>query len=176
MTLLDGGLPLPGEGKPSATSLAPMFEALIHRLTRDWADVNEYSIELATTTSSLLSPTNPLLQDYAEYDLERGRRGGRVRVDPAAILQDAADLADREATRKSFSQIDAPVELLAAESRSGPGTEPLYPDAYLRTVRHGPGTHLCVTRIAGTDHAGIIMSRLGAEAAIRALRRNLAVA
>lgn len=176
LTLLDGGLPLPGEGKPSATSLAPMFEALIHRLTRDWADVNEYSIELATTTSSLLSPTDPLLQDYAEYDLERGRRGGRVRVDPAAILRDAADLADREATRKSFSQIDAPVELLAAESRSGPGTEPLYPDAYLRTVRHGPGTHLCVTRIAGTDHAGIIMSRLGAEAAIRALRRNLAVA
>jgi hypothetical protein len=105
-----------------------------------------------------------LLREYLAHDLAAD---GTVRLSPAALVEDAADLFFEA---NPFDRIDQPVRLSHAQWGAGPGAAPFYTrDAVATSADRLAEVHY----LAGHDHAGSIMTRTGAATTAELIRQAL---
>lgn len=165
LTLLDGGLPVP--------ALLP--EDLVDKTFRDqhdgtdWPDVATYAAHLAATSTPLIDPADPRFLEMCARDLTRGADGGPVRRDVNTVAADAVSVLASSRPAEAFAEVGVPVRLLHAEWATGEGTAPMYPTEHVV----GFPTLASVEHVAGTDHAGVVMTDRGAAAGAALLRASL---
>jgi hypothetical protein len=127
-----------------------------------------------TNTGPLLDPADPHLATCLAHDLERGRDGGRVRLDGRALVDDAADAFLTDTAADALRRLSVPTQLLHAEWSVGAGSPPAYTDEEVAAVVAASDGLVTAELLRGHDHAGVVMSDSGAAASVRALRRSLA--
>lgn len=165
LTLLDGGLPVP--------ALLP--EDLVQKTFRDqhdrtdWPDVATYAAHLAATSTPLIDPADPRFVEMCARDLTRGADGGPVRRDVNTVAADAVSVLASSRPAEAFAEVRVPTRLLHAEWATGEGTAPMYPSEHVA----GFSTLASVEHVAGTDHAGVVMTDRGAAAGAALLRASL---
>ena len=162
LILVDGGFPMSAPAGLTRQSLPAMFADRLARLATEWSDVSDYAQFFVANTAPLLDANDPLLLDNLAHDLGSD---GRVRLDGAALLADAADIFFAQHT----ASVGADIRFLHAEWSVGAGSTPAYPAAAVESFRTRSST-----LIPGVDHAGSIMTATGAAATAAALRDALA--
>ncbi|MGR7023189.1 alpha/beta fold hydrolase [Geodermatophilus sp. URMC 62] len=173
LTLLDGGPPMVRR-PTSREQLEAAFADRTARLGTDWPDLAGYVDFVVAHTAPLLDPADPHLATCLAHDLERGRDGGRVRLDGRALVDDAADVFLTDAAADALRRLAVPAQLLYAEWSVGAGSTPAYTDDEVAAVVAASEGPLRAELLPGHDHAGVVMSPSGAAASARALRRSLA--
>lgn len=172
LVLVDGGAPFPP--LPTTGDAADVRERLADRfarLRRPYASTADYRQDFLLTAPLLADVDDALLTRYLSHDLEPGPDGMVVRLDGDRVTDDAVDLfgaAGQAALQQAFAGLRCPTTLLVAEWSRGAGSPPGYPDALLAEhVATVP--QLQARRLAGTDHASIIMTADPAAEVARAV-------
>ncbi|SDC91229.1 Pimeloyl-ACP methyl ester carboxylesterase [Geodermatophilus telluris] len=173
LTLLDGGLPM-ARRPTSREQLAAAFADRTARLDTDWPDLAAYTAFVVGQTAPLLDPADPHLATCLAHDLERGRDGGRVRLDGRALVDDAADTFLTGTAADALARLSVPARLLHAEWSTGAGSLPAYTAGEVAGAVAASGGLLAAEPLPGHDHAGVVMSDSGAAASVAVLRRSLA--
>jgi pimeloyl-ACP methyl ester carboxylesterase len=164
LVLVDGGFPLAPPPGLTPELLPHVFADRLGRLEHDWESLDDYLAFFTKTTAPLLDPTDPLLRDYLQHDLE----AGRVRLSGAALLSDAADVFFGTSR---IADVTVPMRLLHAEWSVGAGSAPGYS---IETVDGYRDRLVSVRYVEGVDHAGSIMTKAGAVATAELLTEALA--
>ena len=173
LTLLDGGPPM--VRRPSSREqLEAAFADRTARLGTDWPDLASYVDFVVTHTAPLLDRADPHLTTCLAHDLERGRDGGRVRLDGRTLVNDAADVFLTDTAADALRRLSVPTQLLYAEWSVGAGSTPAYTDDEVAAVVAASDGLVTAELLPGHDHAGVVMTGSGAAASVRALRRSLA--
>ncbi|GAA3524237.1 hypothetical protein GCM10022222_03290 [Amycolatopsis ultiminotia] len=154
LVLVDGGLPMAVPAGLTPDALPAAFAPQLERVSRRWADVDEY-LAYFLHSNPLLDPRDPLLRDCLEHDLD----DGRVLLGREAVLADATDVFFGEHRWRALA---TPTELVCAEWSAGADTPPAYSAEALAEFREALPVLGRPRRIAGTDHAGTVMTRAGA--------------
>jgi pimeloyl-ACP methyl ester carboxylesterase len=173
LTLLDGGPPMVRR-PTSREQLEAAFADRVARLGTDWPDLASYVDFVVSNTGPLLDPADPHLATCLAHDLERGRDGGRVRLDGRALVDDATDVFLTDTAADALRRLAVPTQLLYAEWSVGPGTPPAYTDDEVAAVVAASDGLVTAELLSGHDHAGVVMSDSGVAASVAALRRSLA--
>ena len=173
LTLLDGGPPMVRR-PTSREQLEAAFADRTARLGTDWPDLASYVDFVVTHTAPLLHRADPHLATCLAHDLERGRDGGRVRLDGRALVDDAADVFLTDTAADALRRLSVPTQLLYAEWSVGAGSTPAYTDDEVAAVVAASDGLVTAELLPGHDHAGVVMTGSGAAASVRALRRSLA--
>jgi pimeloyl-ACP methyl ester carboxylesterase len=164
LVLVDGGFPMAPPAGLTRDTVAAAFADRIGRVSGRWGSVGDYLDYFCAGTAPLLDRADPLLTAYAEHDL----RDGRVRLSADALVDDAAAVFFGDS---SWQQLRVPVRFLHAEWSTGRDSPPAYPPEAV--TRYAPRTVETVG-VPGVDHAGSIMTTVGAEAVAGQLRAALA--
>jgi pimeloyl-ACP methyl ester carboxylesterase len=167
LILVDGGPPMAAPPSLTPEDLPRAFRDRLARLDREFPSVAAYAKFFVATTGPLLDPADPLLLDYLAHDLS----GGRVRLSGEALISDSADVFF--GTSK-WQQVTAPTRLLAAQWGRGAESAPAYSSAAVRGFRAMLPQLVAVRELAGTDHAGTIMTMTGASAVAELITAALA--
>ncbi len=162
IVLVDGGYPMAVPPGLTPDTVESAFADRIGRLERTWTSVEDYLDYFCSSTAPLLDRGDPLLRTYLEHDL----RDGRVRLSGEALVGDARAVFFGD---MPWRDVGVPVRFLHAQWGSGPDTAPAYPPA---AVREYAGQATTVVGVDGVDHAGLIMTRKGAEATAELLERH----
>ncbi|MBM7805248.1 pimeloyl-ACP methyl ester carboxylesterase [Geodermatophilus bullaregiensis] len=173
LTLLDGGSPMVRR-PTSRDQLEAAFADRTARLATDWPDLASYVEFVVAHTAPLLDPADPHLATCLAHDLERGRDGGRVRLDGRALVDDAADTFLTDTAADALRRLAVPTQLLHAEWSAGAGSPPAYTDDEVAAVVAASDGLVTAELLPGHDHAGVVMTASGAAASVRVLRRSLA--
>lgn len=173
LTLLDGGLPM-ARHPASREQLEAAFADRLARRDTDWPDLTAYVDFVVANTAPLLDPADPLLHACLAHDLERGAGGGRVRLDGRGLVDDAADVFLTDSAEDALRRLRVPARLLCAEWSAGAGTVPVYTDEEVAAHLAAHPALVHAERLAGHDHAGVVMTGTGAAASVRVLRESLA--
>ena len=140
-----------------------------HNRDRMWVSSYEYARFFAERTSPLLDPSDLLLIDCLDHDLDdqfiRRLNCDRLSEDTTSVLQ--ADTASGRSDQPTWQRVDVPTWLLTAEWSTGPDSPPTYPPDTIREIRQRLAAPLNVRQIPAADHATVIMSQPGAQAAAR---------
>ncbi|MET7993725.1 alpha/beta hydrolase [Amycolatopsis sp. NPDC005232] len=166
LVLVDGGLPMAVPSGLTADTVPAAFAPQLDRVSRRWADLDEY-LAYFTRTNPLLDAADPLLRDCLDHDLS----DGRVFLSREAVLADATDVFFGESR---WQEIAVPTELVCAEWSSGADTPPAYGDKALAGFRAALPSLRRPRRITGADHAATIMTHSGAAVVGAALHDLLA--
>ncbi|OZF07529.1 alpha/beta hydrolase [Rhodococcus sp. 15-1154-1] len=152
LVLVDGGVPFgPPEGL-TQENVAAVFGDRIARTQQHWNSVDDYIQFLVSTSLPLLDPADPLLRQYAEHDLV----DGAVRLSANAVVADATDVFFG---RSKFEELTVPIRFLHAQWSVGADSPPMYSPQDIEAV-----DMTSVRPLAGLDHAGTIMTSVGAAA------------
>ena len=173
LTLLDGGPPM-ARRPTSREQLEAAFADRVARLGTDWPDLASYVDFVVRNTGPLLDPADPHLATCLAHDLERGRDGGRVRLDGRTLVDDATDVFLTDTAADALRRLSVPTQLLYAEWSAGAGTPPAYTDDEVAAVVAASDGLVTAELLSGHDHAGVVMTDSGAAASVAALRRSLA--
>jgi pimeloyl-ACP methyl ester carboxylesterase len=158
LILVDGGFPMAAPPGLTREALPAVFRDRLARLDRQWPSVRDYAEFFVAQTAPLLDPSDPLLLDYLDHDLD----GQRVRLSSEALIADAADIFFGAS---KWRQLQVPARFLVAEWSTGAGSAPAYPAGAVQAFRAAlPYVLVTVRPVAGVDHAASIMSPAGARA------------
>jgi pimeloyl-ACP methyl ester carboxylesterase len=158
LILVDGGFPMAVPPGLTREALPAVFRDRLARLDRQWPSVRDYAEFFVAHTAPLLDPSDPLLLDYLDHDLD----GQRVRLSSEALIADAADIFFGAS---KWRQLQVPARFLVAEWSTGAGSAPAYPAGAVQAFRAAlPDVLVTVRPVAGVDHAASIMSPAGARA------------
>jgi pimeloyl-ACP methyl ester carboxylesterase len=158
LILVDGGFPMAAPPGLTPEALPAVFRDRLARLDRQWPSVRDYAEFFVAQTAPLLDPSDPLLLDYLDHDLD----GQRVRLSSEALIADAADIFFGAS---KWRQLQVPARFLVAEWSTGAGSAPAYPAGAVQAFREAlPDVLVTVRPVAGVDHAASIMSPAGARA------------
>ncbi len=158
LILVDGGFPMAAPPGLTREALPAVFRDRLARLDRQWPSVRDYAEFFVAQTAPLLDPSDPLLLDYLEHDLD----GQRVRLSSEALIADAADIFFGAS---KWRQLQVPARFLVAEWSTGAGSAPAYPAGAVQAFTEAlPDVLVTVRPVAGVDHAASIMSPAGARA------------
>jgi len=158
LILVDGGFPMAAAPGLTREALPAVFRDRLARLDRQWPSVRDYAEFFVAQTAPLLDPSDPLLLDYLDHDLD----GQRVRLSSEALIADAADIFFGAS---KWRQLQVPARFLVAEWSTGAGSAPAYPAGAVQAFRAAlPDVLVTVRPVAGVDHAASIMSPAGARA------------
>ncbi len=158
LILVDGGFPMGDPPGLTREALPAVFRDRLARLDRQWPSVRDYAEFFVAQTAPLLDPSDSLLLDYLDHDLD----GQRVRLSSEALIADAADIFFGAA---KWRQLQVPARFLVAEWSTGAGSAPAYPPGAVQAFREAlPDVLVTVRPVAGVDHAASIMSPAGARA------------
>jgi pimeloyl-ACP methyl ester carboxylesterase len=167
LILVDGGFPMSVPPGFTPEALPAVFRDRLARLDRQWPSVRDYAEFFVAQTAPLLDPSDPMLLDYLDHDLD----GQRVRLSSKALIADAADIFFGVS---KWRQLQVPVRFLVAEWSTGAGSAPAYPAGAVPGFREAlPGVLVTVRPVAGVDHAASIMSPAGARATSDLIREAL---
>lgn len=164
LVLVDGGFRLNASPGMTREMLPAVFADRLGRLQHRWASLDEYLDFFVANTTPLLDRDDPQLRRYLEHDL----RDGAVRVVGDALLSDAEDVYFSDHHWLSVTQ---PIRFLYAEWSTGPGSRPAYGADQIGAIREKT---VAVTFLEGHDHAGTIMTPIGARAVGALIRGALA--
>jgi pimeloyl-ACP methyl ester carboxylesterase len=164
LVLIDGGFPMVAPPGLTRDNLAAVFADRVGRLGRTWTP-DELLEFFTASTGSMLDPTDPLLADYLEHDLDEN---GVVRLSGDALISDAASIFFSD---NPWASLTHPVRFAHAQWATGAGTAPAYP---LESVTRYTTACTDVRYVEGVDHAGSIMSKTGAVVAADLLAEALA--
>jgi pimeloyl-ACP methyl ester carboxylesterase len=149
LTLLDGGPPMARRPSSRAQLEAAVADRTA-RLDTDWPDLAAYTDVVVANTGPLLDPADPHLATCLAHDLERGRDGGRVRLDGRALVDDAADVFLTDAAADALRRLSVPTQLLYAEWSVGAGSPPAYTDDEVAAVVAASGGLVTAELLPGT--------------------------
>jgi pimeloyl-ACP methyl ester carboxylesterase len=152
LVLVDGGFPMATPPGLTPELLPTVFADRLSRLDQIWTSVEEFAAFFTAHTAPLLDPHDPLLLDYLRHDL----RDGKVRLQPEALLADAASVFFGESP---WEQLRVPVRFTHAQWGAAPGTAPAYPQ---ESVERYAARTVETRYVDGADHAASIMSKAGA--------------
>ena len=164
LTLVDGGFPMNAPPGLTPQVLPVVFADRLARLEHRWESVDDYLEFFVANTAPTLAPADALLRDYLQHDLH----DGMVRLSGAALLSDAEDVYFSD---NPWESIRVPIRFLHAEWGAGPSLPPAYPADLVGTFS---GHCVATTYLAGSDHAGTIMTDRGAAATAELLRQAVA--
>jgi len=145
LTLLDGGLPIPRPpAAPAVTRalLAISFESTLSRAATEWGSLTDYAKAFVAQSAPLLDPSDPNLLDYLAHDLVCGAAGGRVRLDPKAVLDDAVDLTSSDSLQEALVRLRVPAARPSIATDTSQNSSPL------RTGSKRPVALTAVTTLA----------------------------
>ncbi|OZC76995.1 alpha/beta hydrolase [Rhodococcus sp. 06-418-5] len=152
LILVDGGVPVAPPAGLTQENVAAVFSDRIARTQQHWNDIGDYIEFLVSTSLPLLDPADPLLRTYAEHDLF----DGSVRLSSDAVVADATDVffgASR------FRELTMPIRFLHAQWSVGTDSAPMYSSQIVDAL-----DLTSITAMPGLDHAGTIMTAVGAAA------------
>ncbi|OZF39546.1 alpha/beta hydrolase [Rhodococcus sp. 14-2483-1-2] len=152
LVLVDGGVPVAPPAGLTRETVAAVFADKIARTQQQWNNIEDYIEFLVSTSLPLLDPTDPLLRTYAEHDLA----DGSIRLSSAAVVADATDVffgASR------FGELTMPIRFLHAQWSVGADSAPMYSPQDIDAL-----DPTSITPMPGLDHAGTIMTAVGAAA------------
>ncbi len=164
LVLVDGGAPMAVPPGLTPEALPLVFAGRIGRLGRQWSSVDEYRDYFCGDIAPLLDPSDPLLLQNLAHDLDGD---GRVRLDGDALLGDGADIYFGD---NPFGDVRCPIRLLHAEWSVGSGSPPGYGAEQVAAVA---ARGIRPVLVPGVDHAGSIMSPVGAAAVAHELREAI---
>ena len=165
LVLVDGGFPMATAEGLTEDGVRAAFAAQAARTERAFADVGEYADFLAAG-APLLDRADPLLLDYLGHDLA----GGRVRLDPEALVADAVDAL---LGPSRWRELTTPARLVYAEWSVGAGSPPAYPPERVAGFAAQLPALQATELVPGVDHAASIMTRRGAAVVAAHLRAVL---
>lgn len=166
IVLVDGGFPMAGHAKLTPDMVPAAFAGQLAMIERTWPDVDDY-VAAHTAADSLLSADDPHLRDYLAHFLGDD---GHVRLDPDALLTDAADVFFG---KSRWPELTVPTWLVHAEWSVDRDTPPAYPPDAAATFHAALACLAEPRRVLGVDHATLIMSDRGASAVVAVLRTAL---
>ncbi|WP_231383756.1 alpha/beta fold hydrolase [Rhodococcus sp. 114MFTsu3.1] len=152
LVLVDGGVPVGPPAGLTQENVAAVFGDRIARTQQHWNSVDDYIQFLVSTSLPLLDPADPLLRRYAEHDLV----DGAVRLSADAVVADATDVFFG---RSKFEELTVPIRFLHAQWSVGADSPPMYSPQSIEAV-----DLTSVRPLTGLDHAGTIMTSVGAAA------------
>ena len=159
LLLVDGGVPFMNTAAMRAMTreqVAGVFRDRFGRIERSWPSLEEYRDFFVSATGPLLKKDDPLLEEYLRYDLVGSAPELEVRLDAAAMTDDALDLFLDDRAERAADSIQAPTHMLFAEWATGAGTPPAYRADYLEPwAKKIPSFQ--ATLLPGTDHAATVM-------------------
>lgn len=163
---VDGGLPmLTAAGFKAMTrdQIVDVFRDRFQRTEQTWPNIATYGDFFIKTAAPLLELGEPLLEEYLRYDLVGDEPGLRVRLDPVAVADDAADLFLMYGAEAALFSMTAPMRLLYAEWGVGRDTAPGFTADYLADwqVRL---PDLSARMLPGTDHGATVMTAASGRA------------
>ena len=152
LVLVDGGVPVDPPAGLTRDNVAAVFADKVAQAQQRWDDVDDYIEFLVSTSMPLLDRTDPLLREYAEHDLA----DGLPRLSSAAVVADATDVFFGDSR---FRELTMPIRFLHAQWSVGADSAPMYSPEDIEAL------DLAVIRpMAGLDHAGTVMTPVGAAA------------
>ncbi|GGG24472.1 hypothetical protein GCM10007304_42940 [Rhodococcoides trifolii] len=152
LVLVDGGVPVGPPAGLTRENVAAVFEDRIARTQQRWNNTDDYVEYLVSTSLPLLDPADPLLRHYAEHDLV----DGSVRLSSAAVVSDATDVFFGDSR---FQELTMPIRFLHAQWSVGADSPPMYSPHDIDAL-----DLTSVRPLMGLDHAGTIMTSVGAAA------------
>jgi pimeloyl-ACP methyl ester carboxylesterase len=155
LILVDGGFPTALHHRLTPEAAPDAVRDRLAQLDWAWLSVAEYAQFFVERAAPLLDAADPLLADYLEHDLDRGR----LRLNGDMLAADAARAAS-EPSR--WNQVQVPVRLLAAEWGTGKDSPPAYSEAIVQAIRRELAVPLTTAILPGADHAACLMTRAGA--------------
>lgn len=161
LVLVDGGVPVEPPAGLTRENVEAVFADKIARIQQRWNDIDEYIEFVVSTSLPLLDRTDPLLRRYAEHDLV----DGSIRLSTAAVVTDATDVFFGSSR---FRELTMPIRFLHAEWSVGANSAPMYSSQDIAAL-----DLTSVRPMPGLDHAGTIMTSVGAAAVGAALDEAL---
>ncbi|MCP2178000.1 alpha/beta fold hydrolase [Williamsia maris] len=152
LVLVDGGVPVGPPDGLTRDNVAAVFADKVAQSQRRWNDVDDYVEFLVLTSMPLLDRTDPLLRKYAEHDLA----DGSPRLSSEAVVADATDVFFGDSR---FRELTMPVRFLHAQWSVGANSEPMYSAQDVEAL-----DLTAISPMAGLDHAGTVMTPVGAAA------------
>lgn len=165
LVLVDGGFPMAKAPGLTPELLPVVFKDRLDRLEHRWDNLDDYLAFFTGSTAPLLDPADPVLRGYLAHDL----KDGRVRLSGQALLDDAADIFFGGVP---WQDLALPVRWLHAQWSTGPDSAPAYPPEMVAEVTQRL-PQVVATYVPGVDHAGSIMTPVGAAATAAQLRAVL---
>jgi pimeloyl-ACP methyl ester carboxylesterase len=167
LVLVDGGFPMTAPPGLTREMVPTLFADRVSRLGRKWTP-DDYRDFFAGQTATLLDPADDTLRGYLAHDLDAE---GLVRLDGDGLIADATDVFFGTSR---WRELTVATRLLAAEWSTGVGSPPAYTDDAIAALRRDLPALVDVRRAYGTDHAGSIMTKLGAAATAELLDEAMA--
>ncbi|MDV8020127.1 alpha/beta fold hydrolase [Rhodococcus sp. IEGM 1330] len=152
LVLVDGGVPVAPPAGLTRDDVAAVFADKIARTEQQWNDIEDYIEFLVSTSLPLLDGSDPLLRKYAEHDLA----DGSIRLSSAAVVADATDVFFGPSR---FRELTMPIRFLHAQWSVGSNSAPMYSTEDIEAL-----DLTSITPMMGLDHAGTIMTSVGAAA------------
>ncbi|MBY6681445.1 alpha/beta hydrolase [Rhodococcus sp. BP-316] len=152
LVLVDGGVPVEPPAGLTRDTVAAVFEDRIARTRQRWDDLDDYLDFLVSTSLPLLDRDDPLLREYAAHDLA----DGAIRLSTDAVVADATDVFFGDSR---FRDLTVPIRFLHAQWSVGAGSPPMYSPQDIDALEL-----TSVRALDGLDHAGTIMTAVGAAA------------
>ena len=152
LVLVDGGVPVAPPAGLTRETVGAVFADRITRTQQHWNSIEEYIEFLVSTSLPLLDPADPLLRKYAEHDLV----DGTVRLSSDAVVSDATDVFFGDSR---FEELTIPIRFLHAQWSVGANSAPMYSPQDIEAFGL-----TSITPMPALDHAGTIMTSVGAAA------------
>lgn len=167
LILIDGGFPTTMRSRLTPEVAPSIVRERRNNRDRAWPTAYEYARFFAERTTPLLDPSDGRLIQCLEHDLDaeliRRLNCDRLQEDTTSVLQ--ADRASAQSGQPTWQRVTTPTWLLTAEWGTGPDSAPTYPPEALQDIRQRLEAPLNVRQLPGVDHATVIMSAPGAQAA-----------
>ena len=152
LVLVDGGVPVAPPAGLTRETVGAVFADRIARTRQHFDAVDAYVDFLVSTSLPLLDPADPLLRAYAQHDLV----DGSVRLSSDAVVADAEGAFFGDSR---FEELTVPIRFLHAQWSVGADSAPMYLPEDIDVL-----DLTSVTPLMGLDHAGTIMTAVGAAA------------
>ncbi|ANY09232.1 alpha/beta fold hydrolase [Pseudonocardia sp. HH130630-07] len=171
VTLVDGGLPLPGPPAPVGATTARLRAA--YASDGVWPDPAAYARHYCSTAAPLCDPADPRTAEVLAHELVPAGDGVRVARDLDTVVEDAVSIFCSSAGRTAFDRLAVPVRALYAAWSVGPDTPPLYPATHVSALVGGSSALVSAELLPEADHAATVMTDRGARACARVLRASV---
>jgi pimeloyl-ACP methyl ester carboxylesterase len=139
LILIDGGFRTAGGSRLTPEAAPSIVRERKHNRDRVWVSSYEYARFFAERTSPLLDPSDLLLIDCLDHDLDdqfiRLLNCDRLSEDTTSVLQ--ADTAGGRSDQPAWQRVDVPTWLLTAEWGTGLDSSPTYPPDTIRKSGRG---------------------------------------